>query len=141
MTETTTKTPVYNEALSLSSLMQILSGLNPYAVLYSDPLYGIDQFGASYYPDLKASPDGRDAMAFRSVLAKKPVTVGEFLTFLRESVEQLGNEGHTVNPERGVWMAFKSGGLLPSGGGRINGITINGDGSFTLSQAQYKYWQ
>lgn len=141
MTETTTKTPVYNEALSLSSIMQILSGLNPYAVLYSDPNYGIDEHGGSCYPKLEALPFGRDGMTFRSVLSRKPVTVGEFLTFLRESVEQLGNEGHTVNPETELWMSFVFGAMAPFGGGAINGITINGDGSFTLCQAEAKYWK
>jgi hypothetical protein len=131
----------YTAPISLSSLMQILTGLNPYAVLYADPIYGIDEHGVSYYPELVAKPMGRAGLSFRAILSKTPVTVGEFVTFLRDGVTDLGNEGHKVDLNYPAWMAFSGVGILPFGGGHVNGVIINGDGSYTLSREEAKYWK
>lgn len=131
----------YTAPISLSSLMQVLTGLNPYATLYADPIYGIDELGASYYPKLEAKPMGRAGVAFTAVLSRNPVTVGEFVRFLREGVADLGNEGHQVDLNGSPWMSFNGGGILPFGGGHVNGVVINGDGSYTLSREEAKYWK
>lgn len=140
MTQATVQ-KTYTAPIPLSSLMQILTGLNPYAVLYADSIYGIDEHGASYYPELKAKAMGRAGLAFGSVLGKEPVTVGEFVTFLREGVVDLANEGHTVSLDYPAWMSFAGVGILPFGGGHVNGVIINGDGSYTLSREEAKYWK
>lgn len=140
MAETTAQKS-YTAPITLASLMQILSGLNPYATLYADPIYGVDEHGASYYPKLEAKPMGRAGFAFRAVLSRNPVTIGEFVTFLREGVTDLGNEGHIVSLDYPTWMSFNGTGILPFGGGHINGVIINGDGSFTLSREEAKYWK
>jgi hypothetical protein len=137
MNATATKQATYLDPISLASVMQMLSGLNPYATLYSDSEYGIDSFGGSYYPKLEAKAFGREGMSFNSVLKEKPVTVGEFLNFLRDSIGSLENEGHTVNIDCEVWMAFEQAGISPVGGGVINGLCINGDGSYTLRRLVY----
>lgn len=141
MNATTTKQNTYLDPVSLASLIQMLSGLNPYAVLYADSYYGIDSAGGSYYPKLEAQVFGRDGILVTAVLKKEPVTVGEFLNFLRDSVQDLANEGHTVNTDCHVWMTFGQTGINSRGGGAINGLSINGDGSYALRKTEHKYWK
>ena len=124
------------EPLSLASLIQLLSGLSPDVILYSDAQYSIGSIGGSYYPKLEAKAFGKNGLSFHSVLSVTPVTVGEFLNFLQGSVQYLANEGHAVDMDCHIWMSFGRFGMTVVNEGEINGLSLNYDGSYTLQRTK-----
>lgn len=136
MTETQTKQRSYRDPLTFDSLVSMLSGLNPEAILYGDANYGTEK-GASYYPSVEIMGFGRHEISTRLRLMREPVTVGEFLDALRTAPAQLAEKDHVVRNDCHILLMADRQFHV----GAVSGIIMNGDGSFTLNRTTEKFWE
>lgn len=116
--------PKVQNHLTLSTVVHILSTLPADA-----PLYAGDK---NYYPELNLRSYRAYCEDMQIDVKSTPVTVGEFLTLLLEAkgteIEAYKGGKYPVVDECFMWMGYEGG----TDGAGINGICINGDGSYTL---------
>jgi hypothetical protein len=110
--------------LTFGTLVHILSTLPLTAPLYAGC--------KGYYPEmnLHSYRDYNEDMEVDST--STPVTVGEFLNLLLEAkgttIEAYKGGNYPVVDECYLWMGYEGG----TNGCGMNGVCINGDGSYTL---------
>jgi hypothetical protein len=119
--------------LTFGTLVTILSTLPADA-----PLHAGDK---DYYPELKLRSYRGYIEDLEVDTAVTPVTVGDFLKILLEA------KGTTIEPYKGgdcevvdecyMWMGYE-GGVCGMG---MNGVCINGDGTYTLVCQQEPDWR
>lgn len=134
--------------LTFGQLTRLLADLPQDATLYGCDLSYDDGSGTRihYYPDflIDRSEWAEWDVSFSTAPSDEPVTVGEFLDFLMESLgteiepddeyddeeddeyDEDGEEKYSVTEECYVWMGDND-------AGAINGIRLNADGTYAIS--------
>lgn len=126
-----TTAPFVKHHMTIGQMVDVLGVLPQNAILHGDP-YRDDR--GDYYP-------GLEVQTFRRLLSRElglelemersetPVTVGEFREFLMGSMTvEIEGENEMLTANSYVYIDW-----LVGGGGCVNGVRMNGDGSFTLS--------
>lgn len=116
--------PKVQNHLTFGLLVKILSTLPADAPLYAG--------AKNYYPELNLRSYRGYCEDMEIDTKSTPVTVGEFLNLLLEArgteVEAYKGGAYTVADESYLWIGYE-GGTNSSG---MNGVCINGDGSYIL---------
>lgn len=111
--------------LTLGTVVQILSTLPADAPLYA-------QAKGNYYPELNLRSYRGYCEDMEVDTTSTPVTVGRFHDLLVEArgtvVEGYKGGEYPVVDECYLWMGYEGG----TNGAGVNGVCINGDGSYTL---------
>ena len=126
-----TAAPFVKHHMTIGHMVDVLGTLPQDAILHGDP-YRDDR--GEYYPELEVQTSrrlisGELGLEIGMERTETPVTVGAFREFLMGSLtEEIEGEGEMLTANSYVYIDW-----LVGGGGCVNGIRMNGDGSFTLS--------